>query len=227
MPKYPQSNLIHRLFTKGQPLAVGKGEIILGNDPVPDGVYYINTGYVKIYSISDRGDEYVHVIYGNGEIFPLIWAYLNVTPESLYYQSISDCEIWRISRSSFDQQLQQDHELANAMTIQLAHQFLIYSDRVDNLEYKNLEERVAYRLLFLASRFGYKDANETVIDAPITHELFADSINIARESASRVMEKFEKQKIIKKINSRIHILDMDALSKKLSKPVNLDNWYLN
>jgi CRP/FNR family cyclic AMP-dependent transcriptional regulator len=226
VPKYPQSALIHQIFTKGQPIAVGKGEVILGNESSPNGVYFINTGYVKIYTISDDGDEYLHIIYGSGEIFPMVWAYLDVEPKQLYYQSISDCVLWRISRSAFNEQLEQDHALAQAMSQQLARQFLFYADRVDNLEYKKINERVAYRLLALGSRFGYKEGTQIIIDAPITHEIFADSIKMSRESVSRALEKLEKKKIIKKINNRIHILNAEALSTTLSKPVNMDIWYL-
>ena len=98
MARYPQDPVIRRLFSRGQPLTFKKGEHIIAQDVEPEGVYYISTGYVKIYSISGSGDEYIHILYGSGEIFPLVWAYLGVHPESLYYEALSDCTVWRISR---------------------------------------------------------------------------------------------------------------------------------
>jgi CRP-like cAMP-binding protein len=224
---YPQSNLISKLFSQGQPLVFSKGNVILGNESRPTGVYYISTGYVKIYTISNEGDEYVHIIYGHGEIFPIIWAYLDVTSRSTYYEAISDCVVWRISRDWYVEKVSKDLELSNALSIQLAHQFQATVSRLDNLEYKKAGERVAYRLLFLASRFGVREETSILIDAPITHELFANSINLVRESVSREMEILERQQIIKRFNHHIKILNVHALENKLSEPPDLHSWHLS
>lgn len=226
MPKYQQSETIRRLFNRGQPMAIGKNEVILGNDATPNGVYYIATGYIKIYSISDNGDEYVHIIYGPGEIFPIIWAYLGIEPESLFYESISECTLWRISKKWFQEFIRTDVPFSYAMSLQLAQQFRIYTDRVDNLEYKKASERIAYRLLFLASRFGMKSRGIIVIDVPITHEIFANSVNLARESVSREIEKLERKQIVKQVDGHLHILDVGALAGQLSRPGSLGNWNL-
>ena len=226
MTNYPQSVSIHKLFSKGHALTVGKGEVIIGNGTSPDGVYYIESGYVKIYTISDAGDEYVHIIYGPGEIFPLIWGYLSVEQESLFYESIAKTTLWRVSRETFNEHLKKDNDFCYDMSVQLAHQFRVYSDRIDNLEYKKADERIAYRLLFLASRFGIKTDDGIMIDAPLTHETFANSINLVRESVSRQIESFERQGILKKNGQRIVIKDVQGLASKLSRPVNPDNWSL-
>jgi CRP-like cAMP-binding protein len=107
------------------------------------------------------------------------------------------------------------------MARQLARQFTVFSDRIDNLEYKKSGERLAYRLLFLASRFGVRRNNRTVIDLPITHEVLAGTINLARESVSREMEKLERRGIISRINHQIIINNMVALRETLSQPLNM------
>jgi CRP/FNR family transcriptional regulator len=225
MPRYPQSSIIHRLFYKGQPLVAAKGEIILGND-VTKGVYYISTGYIKVYSISQAGEEFVHIIYGPGEIFPLVWAYLGIQPESLFYQAMSSTTLWRLSRDWFNVFITGQLEFAHAMSVQLAQQFRIYIDRVDNLEYKRASERVAYQLLFLASRFGIRANAGYVIDPVVTHDVLAGSINLARESVSRELEKLERQRIIRFQDRHILIHNVQALAAKLNRPVNLERWYL-
>lgn len=226
MPNDRQRAIIRHLFTRGQPLLVPKGEIVLGNEPEPNGVYYISSGFIKIYSVSDTGQENLHIVYGPGELFPLIWAYLGIEPESLYHQALSDCTLWRLSRDWFQHFIKHNAPVSYAVSLQLAYQFSIYSDRVDNLEYKKASERVAYRLLFLAYRFGKKSNGRITIDAPITHEVFANSINLARESVSREMETLEHERIIEKPDRVIVIRDIKRLAERLSRPVNLTNWHL-
>ncbi len=224
--KYPQDSVIRRLFAKGQPLVYGKGAHIIAQESKPDGVYYISTGYVKIYSISSSGDEYVHVIYGSGEIFPMVWAYLGIHPETLFYEALSDCTVWRMSREWLMHFMTTRPHIAYALSIQLAHQFRILSDRVDNLEYKKASERVAYRVLFLASRFGVKDGASIIIDPPITHETFANTINLARESVSRELERLEQNGVIQRDGHRILIRDVNKLCSLIGRSINLGRWYI-
>jgi len=213
MPNYRQSESIRQHFRRGQALAFGKGDVLLGNQLTPDGVYFVDTGYVKAYSISDDGSEYLHIIYGSGEIFPLVWAYVNFQPEVLFYEAISECTVWRISREWLTNMVSSDISFSKAMAVQMAQQFRVYIERVDNLEHKKAGERVAYYLLFLARRFGIKERGQVVIDVPITHETFANSINLARESVSREMEKLVDKGIVQRANSRIIISNMYALDK--------------
>lgn len=220
------SNIIRRLFTQGQPMNFEKGDIILGNDLEPNGVYYISSGYVKVYSIGDDGDEYIHIIYGKGEIFPIIWAYLGEVTETVFHEAMGEALTWRLSRDWFNQFIQSHLPLSYALSVQLARQFQIYSDRVDNLEYKKAGERVAYRLLFLASRFGTHFEDKIVVGVPITHEQLARTINLARETVSRQLERLEKQKIIEDNNHHITILNTSALAAKISRPSNIKNWNL-
>jgi CRP-like cAMP-binding protein len=220
------TDIIRKLFTRGQPLYFSKGDIVIGNEAAPNGVYFIGTGYIKAYSISDDGDEYIHLIFGHRELFPLIWAYLGNVPEAVYYEALSDCTLWRISRDWFNTFIQTDLSISAAIGQQLAQQFQIFSDRIDNLEYKKASERVAYRLLFLASRFGIKTHDNILIDAPITHDIFANSVNLARETVSRQLELLEKQHILGRENNHFVIEDLSALVSKLSRPPNFLNWRL-
>ena len=222
-----ESPVVRHFFEKGQPLVFEKGEVIVGNEDIPNGIYYIDSGYVKTYSISDNGDEYLHAILAHGELFPIIWAYLGSKPDHLFYEAITTSTVWRISRESFNHYIQLDMKLSYEMSLQLARQCSIYIDRIDNLEYKKASERIAYYLLSLASRFGSRnDDNEMVIDAPVTHEIFGNSINLARESVSREMERLKEEDVIAQYNHTILIKDLSALTERLSRPANFENWGL-
>ena len=222
MPNYPQSDRIRQLFRQGQLLTYGKGNIILGNEETANGVYYISTGYVKIYSISDSGSQLRHIIYGPCELFPLVWAYLGAERDLVFYEALSECTLWRISRAWFLRWVKSDSALCYAVSMQLAQQFRFYSDRVDNLEYKKASDRVAYRLLYLASRFGVKTKDGTTIQPILTHDVLASSINLARESFSREIEKLEKSNVIQSINHQIVIPDIETLAKRITRPSSFD-----
>ncbi len=226
MPNYSQSPIISDFFKTGQPAYFRKGDLIIGIEPEPQGVFCVEKGFVKVYSITDTGEEFVHIMYSHGEIFPYIWAYRKTNPD-LYYESLDHSLLWRVSREKFTQAAKNDARLGYELSRQLAQQFQVVHDRLDNLEYKKSSERIAYRLLFLAGRFGKKQSKSVIIDAPITHDLLARSINLTRESVSRELEKLERENIIERHGHKIIICDMNKLNQRLSKPNNLKHWGLD
>jgi len=205
------SELINN-FKRGRVLKFDKGEIILQAKDIPQGIYLIDKGFVQVYSISDEGDENIHIIYKAGEVFPLIWAFNNITRD-VFYQAISPCQLYLLSKEDFLAAVHDLHEMSNAVILQLTEQFRVFADRLENLEYGDAFERVVYRLLFLASRFGEKSRHKIIINAPITHQRIADSINLVRETVSREIEELEKQKIISHRGRKIVINDIKGLQK--------------
>jgi CRP-like cAMP-binding protein len=200
------------------------GELVLSGED-PSGVMCIHEGFVRVYSISDNGDRYVHILYKKGEIFPLIWVLQNVH-RRIFYEAASDVVVAEAPKNDFLDFIKQDAKVAYDVLVQLAQQFYVFADRLDNLQYKSAHERVAYRIVFLASRFGKKDGESVIVKAPITHEMISESINLARETVSREIEKMEKAGLIGRKNGYIVINDVKELSKEFSEPITLDLWGL-
>lgn len=213
-------------FMNGRSAHYSKGEIILVGDNDNLDVHFVSKGFIKVYSINDEGDEYTHIIYKTGDIFPLIWA-LKGLKRHVFYESMDSCVIWKIPKETFTAHLKANSDnITYSLLEQLADQFNIYADRLDNLQYKSAHERVVYRLLFLAGRFGKKNGKDIIIEAPITHKSIASSINLARESVSREMELLAGKGLIDNVAGQIIIREVVGLSKEFSEPVRTDYWGL-
>ena len=174
-------NELANYFKEGRLLKFDRGEFVLNGGEEPRGVYMIQRGFVKVYLIADTGKESVHIIYKAGEIFPLIWAFkgqaLNV-----FYQSLGPSRLWLLTTDDFNELIKSSHEASQAVIRQLVNQFHILTERLANLEYSSAADRVVYRLLYMAGRFGVKDGRRIIIDAPITHQIIADTTNLVRET---------------------------------------------
>jgi CRP-like cAMP-binding protein len=219
------SMTIKEFFSSGRQKKYSSGELILSGES-PAGVFYISSGFVKVYSISDEGEKYLHILYKSGELFPLIWAFKGLG-RRVYYEAVSDTVACSVSKEEFLDLLQANKEAEREVLNQLVEQFNVYADRLDNLQYKSAKEKLIYRLLFLASRFGERHGNNIVIKAPITHELLAESINLTRETVSREIEKLEKQGLVGRQSGHIVITDVDKVERQFSEPVSLDLWGLH
>jgi len=211
-------------FAKGRQKQFSAGELITTGE-APSAVFYIRSGFAKVYSISDAGDRYVHLLYKQDEIFPLIWA-LKGTTRRVFYEAASPVSAWAVSKSDFLDFLKTKESGAYAVLEQVTEQFRIYADRLDNLQYKSAHERVAYRLLFLAARFGSRHGGGYIINAPITHELISESVNLTRETVSREIEKLTKKGLISRSGGQIILKDINGLAQEFSEPMSLDLWGL-
>jgi len=217
---------LENFFESGRSVHVSKGEIVIRGDEVSADVYYVSKGLIKVYSINDQGEEYIHILYKSGDIFPLILAFKG-RQRRVFYEAMDSVILWKVPKDRFIKHVKQNTSPdIYSLIEQMAEQFNVYADRIDNLQYKSASERVVYRLLFLASRFGRKTGSEIIIDAPITHKVIASSINLTRESVSREIEKLSETGIISSGAGKIVIKDIQRLSKEFSEPVSLDLWGL-
>lgn len=224
MSQRPDNNLL-TAFSKGRRLNFDNHELVLRAGESPKGVFYLAKGFVKVYSITEHGVENLHIIYKAGEVFPLVWAFKNL-PRSVFYESLGPSELYMLPRDDFMELVKTSAVFNHELLEKTVDQFYVYADRLDNLQYSDARERVAYRLLFLAGRFGKKVGKTFVIEAPITHQHIAESINLARETVSREIEKLEHEGILGSQKRRLVLKDVSALEKITGEPTSINLWSL-
>ncbi len=205
---------IDRFFADKRTVEYQKGEIIVRVGEVPAGVYWIRQGYVKAYSLTEAGEQNLHFIYRQQELFPFVWAVHNREPRS-YYEAMGPVTVQRAGRDEFVSFLEQrpaaTMELLRYATAMLRASF----DRVNNLEFTTAYPRVIVQLLFLAKRFGAEQDGAVTFDIPITQQDIADSINVTRETASKELNVLAKKGIIDcKDKYSLTIHDLDELKRE-------------
>ncbi len=211
------SRQIAELFKSGTRLRYQKGEILLHAGDTPKGVYLIEQGYIKVYTIRNSGDLNLHVIYKPGEMFPLIWAYQGKYAP-VYYEAMDDVIVRRCARESFRSLVFGDPAVAKLMLEDLAGYHWVYANRIENLELARSYDRVIFRLITLAERVGAgNNAGEVVLQAPVTQQDIADSLNMIRETASREIEKLEKQGLVAYRDHRLVITDLAKLRQEMAR----------
>ena len=216
---------LHSLFASTKPIQFSSGEVIARAEDEPREIYCIASGFIRVYSINSRGEEYLHIVYKAGELFPLI-SLTDKRQHGVIYEALDTTVVHKLPVGSFMEEVKKDAELSFALTMQVMSQFNVYIDRVDNLEYKFGRERLVYRILVLASRFGRKNVRGLMIDLPITQKVLGSSINLSRETVARELRRLEDRGLVTYEDRKILILDLDALAAELKDPINKDFWGL-
>jgi CRP-like cAMP-binding protein len=199
------------LFQTGLRRTYAKGEIILRSDESNNDVFYISDGFIKAYSLNNRGEAYVHLIRAKGEFFPVSWINGH-KKHNLYFETLSPCKISVLPQATFRKAIKESLPLSNEVLQWAVEMLDVYGDRLDNLQYKYAQERVIYRLLFLARRFGVTQVDGAcLINVPLSQQLIANSINVSRENVSRELERLQRKGLVKYVEKRIAIQDIKSL----------------
>lgn len=198
------------LFMGGSRLTYRKGEYIIRPGEAPGAVFYIDSGLVKAYNITKYGEENLLIIRKSHEIFPLIWA-LTGQEREIIYQAMDSCVVWRIAQETYLDFLHSHPAALPPLLDMVTEMYRIHSERILNLEYRSVRERLVSFLLTMAGRFGKETEQGLVIEVPLRHQDIASSINASRETASREIAVLERRGLIAAKRSYIVLKDMPAL----------------
>lgn len=207
-----QLQIFLSLFKRGTELTYNKNEYIIRPGESPNYVYYINEGLVKAFNISKYGEENLLIIRKPREIFPLIWA-ITGRGRSIIYQALTPTKVYRVTREDFNNFLKENTDALYPFIDLITDQYRIHSERILNLEYRSVRERLASFLLTMAFRFGKDSSKGIIIDVPLKQQDIASSINASRETTSRELGILERKGLIKNSQGRLIIIDKQALKK--------------
>jgi len=171
-------------FKAGSPLTYKKSGFIIRPGDTPSGVFYIESGLVKAYDITKYGEENLLIIRKANEIFPLIWS-ITGQGRHIIYEALNDVRVLRLDQKVFQRLLRDDPSLQAPFMDIVFEMYRIHSERIMNLEYRTVRERLVSFLLIMGGRFGSRTKAGLNIDAPLKQQDIASSINATRETTGR------------------------------------------
>lgn len=198
-------------FGNGTKLIYNKGEFIIRPGDAPSGVFFIESGLVKAYDITKYGEENLLIIRKEHEIFPLIWA-VTGAERHIIYQTLSPTTVWRLSREDYLAHINSSRDAASALLVMAIEMYRVHSERIINLEYRTVRERLISFMLTTSRRFGKETADGLLLDVPLRQQDIASSINASRETTSRELSALEKKGLIATSPQYIIIKDKAKLN---------------
>lgn len=210
-----QRQALVKVFLTGTKLAYKKGELIIHPGEGPTGVFFIQEGLVKAYNISKYGEENLLIIRKSQEIFPLIWAFTN-RERSIIYEALENTCVWRIDRKVYLEYVLAHQETLIPMLDMTMEMYRVHSERIINLEYRTVRERLVSFLLTMSQRFGIKNqAGGLLINVPLKQQDIASAINATRETTSRELVRLERLGLVSNGSGKVTLVDLPALRKIL------------
>jgi CRP/FNR family transcriptional regulator len=194
---------LHKIFESATQEKFEANQVIVNAFDEPSGVYLIESGFVKSYTLTDHGNINMQLIRSEGDVFPLLWGMGKITRD-IYFAAMNDVVVKKLSLKQF--QAKTSNSLAQKqIQDQLLEVYLLLAERVRCLEQRSVKERLLCCLNNLGERFGEEKADYVVLKVPVHHHDIADLINASRESTSREFSKLEKVGLVGYENGRMFI----------------------
>jgi CRP/FNR family transcriptional regulator len=195
MPK-STSEKLREFFSLSKTLTYKRGEIILRSDDSPQGIIFLEEGFVKMNSIFPDGRELTLNIFKPQAYFPMTWAIADI-PNTYFYQAMTNLRIRRMPKNLFLEFINQNPDVLRELTTRI----LIGLDGLlTNIQYLlsgNSHYRVTAAILLCARRFGKKiGENNISVTLPLTHQDIGNIAGITRETATIAIDKLQKQGLI-------------------------------
>ena len=204
---------LNKFFSKFKKYHYKKGEVILRGGDAPQGVYFIDKGYVKDYAISKDGEELTLIIFKPEDFFPMQWVF-NDRPNLHYFDAMSAVELWRCPKEDFINFIEANPEIFFELTGHITLRLSGILQRMEYLAFGNAYQKVASIIMICAERFGEKKANGWIIHIPLTHKDVAMLVGMTRETVSIEIKKLERKGIIEYKGRSIFVKDSVRLQEE-------------
>lgn len=218
MPLKPER--LRNLITGGRMLQVKKGQIFQTTDQETR-VFYLRSGFVKRYLIKADGTLGVQNIYGEGEIFPITFAFrslvsinLNNNQEIYYYEAMEKSILFYIKGSDLVAATEEDPLLYKDLMIVSGNRLRQDIYHLENMTLPVVYKRLCHMLIYLADEHGVKLKQGTKIPIGLTQQDLADVLNATRETVSIAMNKLKSLGIVDD-KRNIIILSKEKLCKEI------------
>lgn len=166
-----------------------KDQVLCHEGDSANDYFQVESGSVKMYSVSQDGQEFIQGIFSSGESFGEP-ALIGKFPYPGSVAAIEPSKIWKLPGDYFFQMLKENFELHIKMD-QVLCQRLRYKSMVLS-EISSYEPE--HRILSLLKYFKSKNDTGSKVLIPYTRQQLADMSGLRVETVIRTVKKMEKEK---------------------------------
>lgn len=196
-----------------------KGQSVFHEGNIPQGIYYISKGVLKLVRTNNEGKEQILRFAKEGD-FLGYRALIADEPFVATAICIEEAVACFIPRNVFMKILDENPAISKEMLKALSHDLGVVEERVQSLAQKSVRERLAETLLFLHQTFNSEEkAEDGVIHITLPREDIANIVGTATETIIRLLSEFKHDKLIELDGKKIKILNKQKLEKISSASV--------
>lgn len=184
-------------------------------DEISKNIYLLKKGHVKISRIDEEGREVILEIVGQGEMFGEL-ALLDDEDTGTttdVVQALDEVLICAIRRETFEMMMRGNPELTFRITKRIGLRLRRFEERVTNLVFKDVRQRVVSFLLRYAEDFGKVRGGVVNIPMHLSHHEIALLTGSARQTVTTILNQLRADGLIDFSRSGMKLIDMSGLER--------------
>lgn len=191
-----------------------KKALILNANDTASSIFYIKNGYVRVYRITDQGEELTLTILKPRDFFPLTYG-IHTKNNPYFIEAITPLELWKAPVEQFIHFLKTNPDLYYALTNRILVRFDGFLTRMEYLVFSTAYIKVAATLLICGKSLGEEDDKDIIIKVPLTHKDIATLVGLTRETTSVEMKKLENKGLIGRIGRLLVLKNWKQFESKI------------
>ncbi|OGU86698.1 MAG: hypothetical protein A2455_17680 [Ignavibacteria bacterium RIFOXYC2_FULL_35_16] len=192
----------------------GEQPIYFANEPSKT-IYFLKTGRVKITKYLADGSEKIIAIINPGEIFGEM-AYLDETQRTDYAVTVESSMICAINKNDLAAFIEKNPELNLKLTRILGLKLRSFSERIEDLIFKDAHQRVASFILRYADKNGRKVGDQIFVKPFLKHQNIGELTACSRQTVNYILTDLRSKGIIDFDRNKLIINKPDEIKKIIS-----------
>lgn len=193
------------------------GEMVLYQGEVPEAVYVVKSGYVKMYNISADGDEKPISFHAKNDILSSSWVFGKAQSALFFYEAHTACELYALPRDEFRAALSRDPTIQSYLFDRYVSANTAKALRLYGLEYSKAADKLLHMLFYLSQVHGRAlPDGRVLIEIPLTQQDLANFLGLTRETTGMELLKLKKRGLVSQ-SRRHYRIDKQRLQETIGE----------
>lgn len=201
-------------FFASYPLkSIDEGQVIIQAGNQPSGIYFIESGEVRQYDISERGEEVVVNVFKTGAYFPMSWA-VNKEPNQYFFEASTDSSIRIAPPDEVTGLLRKNPDILYDLLRRVFIGTEVLQRRMAHLMAGDANSRTLFELIVQCRRFGQLQPDGSYI-LPIHEQELARRAGLSRETTNRILTKLKKAGLLGVTHKALSVRNLAEIEREL------------
>lgn len=196
------SNKVINRFSKKQHVFHERNEV--------SGIYFIQSGMVKVFKIGAYNKDQIVRISLEGDIL----GHRGLSSANIYpvsAQTITESNICYFSKEYFFSLLDKEPQLAVDLMLFYANELNQEEAKLRDMSIFNVREKVAKSLLIFIDKFGLNSQKEIQNIETLSRQDIAESVGLTSNQVTKILSEFKQDKLVEIKGKNIKILDKERI----------------
>lgn len=190
-----------------------RGERVFSTGDRPEFIYLLETGYVKLVALDERGAERILNIFRPGDVFGEILFSVERRPFDAV--ALDEARVAILPRATFLGFLQSSNQWGLNFIRMVSERLFVAERDLAAFSRTWTRPRLTHLLMKLAENLGESGADGVLIRVPVTHEALANMIGASRVRVTSTLNQLQREGLLSK-RGRFIVVRTEALKRSMA-----------